>query len=317
MIRRRFLSNSVAAGVLAALPYAGHAATNPKFKLKYAPHMGMFKNHAGEDIVDQIKFAADQGFTAWEDNKLASRSAAEQERIAKALKQTGMTMGVFVAYANFTRPTFAVKDDTVWAEVLQSIRDAVELARRVDAKWFTVVPGAVAQQFKDGEKWNRYGGGRDAEGYQTANVVELLRRCSEILEPHKLTMVLEPRNWHTNHGGTFLQRSDQAYLICRAVNSPACKILFDIYHQQITEGNLINNIDKSWNEIAYFQAGDNPGRKEPGTGEINYRNVFRHIHARSQATERDFVIGMEHGLSTKGKEGEIKLIQAYRDADNF
>ena len=89
----------------------------------------MFKNHAGEDIVDQIKFAADQGFTAWEDNKLASRSAAEQERIAKALKQTEMTMGVFVAYANFTRPTFAVKDDTVWAEVLQSIRDAKELKK--------------------------------------------------------------------------------------------------------------------------------------------------------------------------------------------
>ena len=208
-------------------------------------------------------------------------------------------MGVFVAYANFIDPLCG-KDDTVWAEVYR-YTDAVELAEGVDAKWFTVVPGAVAQQFKDGEKWNRYGGGRDAEGYQAANVVELLRRCSEILEPHKLTMVLEPLNWHTNHGGTFLQRSDQAYLICRAVNSPACKILFDIYHQQITEGNLINNIDKSWNEIAYFQAGDNPGRKEPGTGEINYRNVFRHIHARSQATERDFVIGMEHGLSTKGK----------------
>jgi hydroxypyruvate isomerase len=105
-------------------------------------------------------------------------------------------------------------------------------------------------------------------------VIDLLRRCAEILQPHDLVMVLEPLNWHANHGGAFLRDSDQAFAICRAVNSPSCKILFDIYHQQITEGNLIPNINMSWDEIAYFQAGDNPGRKEPGTGEINYKNVF-------------------------------------------
>ena len=124
-------------------------------------------------------------------------------------------------------------------------------------------------------------------------------------------MVLEPLNGHTNHGGTWLQRSDQAYAVCRAVNSPACKILFDIYHQQITEGNLIPNIDHCWEEIAYFQCGDNPGRKEPGTGEINYRKVFDHLKA------KDFtgVMGMEHGNSIPGAEGERALIAAYRHAD--
>ena len=137
MIRRRFLSNSVAAGVLAALPYAGHAATKPKFKLKYAPHMGMFKNHAGEDIVDQIKFAADQGFTAWEDNGVARQTPAMQEKIGKTLDQLGMTMGVFVAYADFTAPTFAVKDDAKWKEILGEIRKAPDVAKRVNAKWFT------------------------------------------------------------------------------------------------------------------------------------------------------------------------------------
>src|SRR5690606_5356288 len=136
----------------------------------------------------------------------------------------------------------------------------------------------------------RYGGARLAEGYQFANVVALLRECAALFEPHGLVMVLEPLNWFANHGGVWLQRSDQAYAVCKAVNSPACKILFDIYHQQITEGNLIPNIDRCWDEIAYFQAGDNPGRKEPGTGEINYRNVFAHLKS------RDFrgVIGMEH-----------------------
>ena len=95
------------------------------------------------------------------------------------------------------------------------------------------------------------------------------------------------------------------------------KILFDIYHQQISEGNLLPNIDRCWEEIGYFQCGDNPGRKEPGTGEINYRNVFRHLHAKSVETKRNFVIGMEHGNSKPGPEGEQAVIQAYRRSDDF
>ncbi|MCK5207960.1 MAG: xylose isomerase, partial [Cyclobacteriaceae bacterium] len=68
-----------------------------------------------------------------------------------------------------------------------------------------------------------------------------------------------------------------------------------------------------WDEIAYFQIGDNPGRKEPTTGEINYKNVFKHIHSKST----DFILGMEHGNSVKGAEGEEKLIEAYIESDSF
>jgi hydroxypyruvate isomerase len=99
----------------------------------------------------------------------------------------------------------------------------------------------------------------------------------------------------------------------KAVGSPSCKILFDIYHQQATEGNLIENIERCWDEIAYFQIGDNPGRNEPGTGEINYRNVFRRIHERGYRG----VMGMEHGNAAPGKDGEIALMAAYRDASSF
>jgi hydroxypyruvate isomerase len=149
--------------------------------------------------------------------------------------------------------------------------------------------------------------------YQTANVVEALRRASDVLEPHGLVMVLEPLNWWANHAGQFLTEIPQAYEICRAVDSPSCKILFDIYHQQITEGNLIPNFDKSWSEIAYFQIGDNPGRKEPTTGEINYLNVFSHIHSKGFKG----VLGMEHGNSKPGKAGEMDVIEAYRKVDSF
>jgi hydroxypyruvate isomerase len=126
-------------------------------------------------------------------------------------------------------------------------------------------------------------------------------------------MVLEPLNRIQSHPRVFLAESPEAFAICKAINHPSVKILFDIFHQQITEGNLIPNIDACYSEIGYFQCGDNPGRKEPTTGEINYRNVFRHIHSKGCA----LVMGMEHGNSRPGKEGERAVIDAYRASDDF
>ncbi len=319
MQRRAFLHRTLSAGAaLAALGprrlFAQASAAAPAaapFSLGYAPHPGMFSALAGPDVLDQIAFAADQGFTAWEDNGMGGRPPAEQEAIGAALAARGMRMGVFVAYADFEMPSFTVPDEARQAQVLDSVRNAVEVAQRCGARWMTVVPGTVDQQAKSNENWNRYGGRRLAEGYQTAHAIELLRRCAALLEPHNLVMVLEPLNWFADHGGVWLQRSDQAYAVCKAVKSPACKILFDIYHQQITEGNLLPNIDRCWDEIAYFQSGDNPGRKEPGTGEINYRNVFTHLRQKGF----DGIIGMEHGKSLPGADGEHALLRAYREAD--
>ena len=89
--------------------------------------------------------------------------------------------------------------------------------------------------------------------------------------------------------------------------------MFDIYHQQIQEGNLIPNIESCWDEIAYFQIGDNPGRKEPTSGEINYKNVFKYIHSRGYTG----ILGMEHGNSMEGKAGEQRVIDAYKEVDDF
>ena len=125
-------------------------------------------------------------------------------------------------------------------------------------------------------------------------------------------MVLEPLNFR-DHPGLFLTKSSQAYEICKAVDSPSCKILYDIYHQQIEEGNLMPNIEKCWNEIAYFQIGDNPGRNEPTTGEINYKNIFKYIHKKGY----NGILGMEHGNSKPNREGELAVIKAYKTVDNF
>jgi hydroxypyruvate isomerase len=303
MDRRDLLKTTLAAGAalgFGAVP-ARRAAGAParSFRLKYAPHFGMFKHHAGADLIDQLEFVADQGFTAFEDNGMAGRPVDVQEKIAAAMTRLGIEMGVFVAEADFGRVTFASDDPATREELLKRARAAVEVAERVNAKWTTVVPG----RYDTGVEWD----------YQTANVVDNLKRFAEVLEPAGLAMVLEPLNPWRDHPGLFLTKMPQAYLICQAVGSPSCKILCDIYHQQITEGNLIPNIDRSWDEIAYFQIGDNPGRKEPTTGEINYKNIFEHIHGKGFTG----VMGMEHGNSKPGKEGEQALIDAYVECDSF
>ncbi len=277
-----------------ALP---HSATS--FKLKYAPHFGMFKNHAPGGVEDELQFMADQGFTALEDNGMKGRPITEQEKIAKKMAALKMEMGVFVATASFTDVTFAGNDKNVHTAILDEIRASVEVAKRCNAKWITVVPG----RFDFKLDWD----------YQTANCIELLKRCCEILEPPGLVMVLEPLNAQVNHPGLFLTKIPQAFMICRAVNSPSCKILDDLYHQQITEGNLVANLDKAWSEIEYFQVGDNPGRKEPTTGEINYKNIFKHLHAKGYTG----IVGMEHGNSIAGKDGELAILKAYQESDQF
>ena len=307
MKRRSFIKKGL---VTAAAPLIGSGliaksrsekiVSDQTFNLNYAPHFGMFKHNAGDDFIDQLQFMYDHGFRSLEDNGMKGRSIQEQNNIEKKMSQLKMTMGVFVAHKIYWRePNLTSGDKALHDEFVQNVKDSVEVAKRVNATWMTVVPGHVNLGLE--------------MAYQTANVVEALRRASEVLEPHGLVMVLEPLNWWENHAGQFLTEIPQAYEICRAVDSPSCKILFDIYHQQITEGNLIPNIDKSWLEIEYFQIGDNPGRKEPTTGEINYLNVFKHIYSKGYKG----VMGMEHGNSKAGKGGEMAVIEAYRSVDNF
>ncbi len=301
MNRRNFLITSTTTAAATGLPFLSFQDNENqqahKFGLKYAPHIGMFKQHAGEDPLAQLEFMADQGFTAFEDNEMRNRSIELQNNMSKTMSKHGIEMGVLVAHKIYWRaPNLTSGDQNYRAEFLSDIKGSIEVAKRVNAKWMTVVPGHVDLS-KD-------------EGYQTANVIESLKQASALLEPHGITMVLEPLNFR-DHAGQFLSKIAQAYQICKAVNSPSCKILFDIYHQQIQEGNIIPNIDLAWDEIAYFQVGDNPGRKEPTTGEINYVNVFQHIYNKGF----NGIIGMEHGNSLAGKEGETKVINAYKSVD--
>lgn len=304
MERRKFLKNVSMSGAVAGLgagigmdALASEKKTGEPFNLNYAPHFGMFKNHAGDDFLDQLTFMHEQGFRSLEDNGMMGRSPEMQEKIGNHLNKLGMTMGVFVVdKGGNSANTFASGNPEYTDIFINGCKRAIDVAKRVNAKWMTVVPGDFDRRLP--------------LDIQTSNVIETLRRGAEIFEPHGLVMVLEPLS---DTPDLYLRYSPQTYMICKAVNSPSCKILYDAYHQQRNEGNLIPNIDHCWDEIAYFQIGDNPGRREPGTGEINYRNVFKHIHDKGF----EGIVGMEHGNAKPGKDGETALIAAYRYADQF
>jgi hydroxypyruvate isomerase len=104
-----------------------------------------------------------------------------------------------------------------------------------------------------------------------------------------------------------------AYAICKAVNSPSVKVLFDVFQCQCESGDLINNIDRCWDEIGCIQIADNPGRCEPGTGEINFGNILTHIKQRGWSG----LVEMEHGIAQPSRAGEMKVIDIYRELSEF
>jgi hydroxypyruvate isomerase len=311
MQRRKFLRNSFLSG--ATLIATGHPKVigsfasaknetslkeNKPFNLDYAFHDGMFKNNGGPDFLDQVRWAYDQGFRSIEDNGMMSRPVEQQKAIGDLLAKLGMRMGVFVITSDnwHWKTSLTTGKQEFIDRMMKDCKEAIEVAKRCNAKWMTVVPGNFDRSL--------------SPDMQTANVIMALRKGAEILEPHGLLMVLEALS---DNPDLFLRYTHQSYMICKAVNSPACKFLFDMYHMQRNEGNIIANIDKVWDETGYFQIGDNPGRKEPGTGEMNYRNIFKHIYNKGYKG----ILGMEHGNALPGKEGEMALIKAYREADSF
>jgi len=272
-------------------------AADKIFNLDYAPHQGMFENHAGKNFLDQIQFMHDKGFRSIEDNGFLNRSVEEQNKIGNLLTKLGMRMGVFVVDGGDNwKTSLATGKKEFKDKFIETCKKSVEAAKRCNAKWLTVVPGFYERNLPYGN--------------QFANIIDAMRAGAEIFEPHGLIMVLETLS---DTPELFLQKTNETYAVCKAVQSPSCKILYDIYHMQRTEGDLIKTIDRCWDEIAYIQIGDNPGRKEPTTGEINYKNLFKHLHAKGYKG----VMGMEHGNSKSGKEGELAVIAAYRKEDDF
>jgi hydroxypyruvate isomerase len=193
--------------------------------------------------------------------------------------------------------------------VLNDIRESVLVARRCNVRWLVMAScdrssgESDSRAVRNGVEWLGFG----QQG------VELLKRCSAMLEPHGMVLLVDPPyELHAAAGG-LAGALQQAVDVCRAVGSPACKVRLDLYQQSMREDEWTFLLDRCRAEVAYLQCGDRPGRREPGTGAINYRRIFRDLHANGF----DGILAMEHGNAFPGADGELAVVNAYRAVDNF
>jgi hydroxypyruvate isomerase len=271
----------------------------PRFAMNFAPHLGilrpdqpLFINHAGPDPIDQLRFIADQGFRAVEDNHLQERPARVQERMGAEMARLGIEMGCFVAFGRETRPTFVLSDTAVREHILKQIDAALQCAKRVGGRWITTVCGNPDLA----TPW----------AYQFANLIDNLKLCGERAQAAGVTLIVEATNRRAMPG-LFLASIKDAYLAVHGAASPAVRLLFDVGHVAVEDGDIIRNMDRCWDEIAYFQLADNPGRREPGSGEINFVNLLRRVHRKGYRG----ILDMEHLVSGEGRAGEEAVIRTY------
>ncbi len=290
--RREFLGVGAAFAVSLA-GASGHRCRESRFSRRYAPHLGMFRHHAGSDPIDQIKFLADEGFGALEDSGLRAKPPGLQARMGDALARRGMSMGLFVGLADFGRPTFASGCVELRRGLLRELRSAVETARRVGGRYLAVVPGKSVPSL--------------SRAVQFRHALETLRYCADVCEAHGLMLLLEPIDHGSDSSRLFLRSASQAAELCRGVGRPSCRLLFDVYQQSVAGENVTRLLTETSDVLGYVQLADSPGRKEPGTGDIDFRHLFGVLDAIGYCG----VLGMEHGNLLPGRGGERAVIDAY------
>lgn len=265
MNRRHFLGAAGFGAVLArepgrAAPTAPEASGPDGTWLTYAVNAEMTWNSL--PFLDRIRKVKEAGFSHYE---FWPWRGKDIDAIRGLNQQLGLTVAQFSASpVKGFRHGITNPDPARLAEFEDEIRSAVPVAKTLGVKKLCVVAG------------------EETEGYsreqQTAAVIAALKAGARIVEPEGITIILEPLNILVDHPRQLIVHSAHAADVLRAVGSPNVKMLFDIYHQQISEGNLTGNIRKYREIIGYFQLADHPGRHEPTTGEINYPHVLRTIH---------------------------------------
>ena len=260
MNRRSFLGLAAGSFALARFPAEMRANLPGEKGLRLSVTWGMM---SGLPVGDAMALLSRLGYDAYE--MFDWRNAFLLETfISERKKYPALVCSTLVANKGVEARGCGLVNPRERDGFLRELNLSIEAAKKVDCKRLVVLTG------------NELGGMPRSE--QMANAVSVLREAAPILEKNGMAAVVEVLNTYVDHAGYFLYYvRDGAELVDR-VGSPSVKILFDIYHVQIMEGNLINNIRSNIARIGHFHVGDVPGRHEPGTGEINYRNVFKAIY---------------------------------------
>ena len=298
-MNRRNFSQLTGASLLSltGASLANHHQEAKAFKAKFAPHGGLLPT-GPKDYLDQMKFALDHGFTAWEENWLSRRDPKLCEKVGEFAKDKGIMLGVTVITGGHGVKFWDPSDDGV-AKILADMKKGVEHCKRTGQTNMTMIPGPRDPNMPYAE--------------QIKKATDLMKRCCDLVEEHGIILAQEPLSHGVKGGQPLLRSFEDGHKLCSAVNRKSCKILADFYHEgQIGNiGKRVENAEKTWDQVSYVQYGASPGRKEPGTGKIDYASVTQFLRKKGYTGP----IGMEHGTSKKGQEGLDALLAAYRKID--
>jgi len=236
-------------------------------------------------FLDRIKIAADQGFDAIEfwnwDNK-------DMPAVKKAAADAGIEIATFQSNRGGTlinpshRPGF-----------IAGIKESLDMANEMGTEAMFILTDELGDdrgvkfQFPELSEEEKY-----------RSVFEGLFEIAPLAEAAGVTLLLEPLNNLVDHAGYWLKTSDVGFELIRKLNSPNVRLLFDIYHQQVTEGNIIDRLTGNLDAVGHVHVADVPGRHEPGTGELNYANIIKKLHE----TGYDRYIGLEYEPTIPSKE---------------
>jgi hydroxypyruvate isomerase len=274
------------------------------WKMRYASHLGLrsakdptFANSAGSaDPIEQIRYAASVGFGGVEDNSAKTRTPEMQERMGAELARLGLEMGCFVNNpTRWNQPLWGRSDDEARGLLADDIDASIETAKRLNGRVATVVSG------------------RDPAiplAFQLANMVENLKRFGDVAARAGLTLAVETVD-NERWPGMLLNHIADAYAVVRAVDNPAVMLLFDVGHVQAMDGQILDNLARTWDRIAVIQAADIPSRFELGSGELNWTNILRFIRDRGYTG----LVELEHVNSTPGTDGERIMMDRLRAID--
>jgi hydroxypyruvate isomerase len=286
---RREFTAAVAGGALSLTALADEETKLPgKTKnLRYAVNVEMWWPRE-RNFLKRLEAAAALGFPAVE---LWPWQNKNQNAVAETCERLKLDIAQFTAWG-FKPGLNDPKNHTAFVD---AIGKGCEVAKKWKCKMMTVVggddiPGVSQEKMHDA-------------------IIEGLKKGAPVAEKEGITLILEPMNIKVDHKGHCLYGSAPAVRICKAVGSKAVKINWDLYHMYITEGDLVGHLRKGWDEMAYLQLADHPGRNEPGTGEIDYPSVLKEIQ---KLGYKGYI-----GLECRPKDSEDKAAWAVHKADSW
>ena len=273
--------------------------------MRYASHLGyrppelpLFRaTVASEDPVAHIDYAAELCFAGVQYARAVSRPQSERRRVLRALERHGLETGsvVYAGREIANAPLWGNTDPTAREMWMKTLYFAFEIANEINSRHIILFSGTDPNVPID---------------VQHTAFIENLKRAAVMAETRNIVLCIENMS-RRSRTGTLVSYLREGYEIVKAVDSPAVRLIFDTSHVQVMDGDLLENLRAMWEAIAVVQIADNPGRLEPGTGELNFKNILRAVHRLGYRG----LVELEHDWSQPGRATEARGLDYLRALD--